>query len=99
MEKRTANRCQAWIAGSCIADFPYPIRHIALADAAFCPVAQKQVRSSGAGGDLLSLHPLFLPHRFLARVDTIMLFFLSRKKQGVLIMTEHQLSLLPFYAG
>jgi hypothetical protein len=50
---------------------------------------------------LLSVSPayLFLPHRFLARVDTIVLFFLERDKQGIPIMTEHQLSLLPFYAG
>jgi uncharacterized damage-inducible protein DinB len=29
----------------------------------------------------------------------IVLFFLEDKKQGIPIMTEHQLSLLPFYAG
>jgi uncharacterized damage-inducible protein DinB len=52
----------------------------------------------GASDDLLS-PPSGLSHRFLARVDTIVLFFLEDKKQGRPIMTEHQLSLLPFYAG
>src|SRR5205807_9826729 len=46
-----------------------------------------------------SLSSLFLPHRFLTRVDTIVLFVLEDKKQGIPLMTENQLSLLPFYAG
>src|SRR5437764_4692384 len=52
----------------------------------------------GASDDLLS-PPSGLSHRFLSRVDTIVLFILEDKKQGIPIMTEHQLSLLPFYAG
>src|SRR5690348_7570702 len=45
-----------------------------------------------------ALCSLLLTHHFLACVDTIVLFF-SQKKQGIPLMTEHQLSLLPFYAG
>jgi len=41
MEKRAANRCQAWISGECIADFPHPL-HLRQMDAAFCPVAQSR---------------------------------------------------------
>ena len=46
------------------------------------PCRAKQVRSSSAGDDLLSLHPLFLPHRFLARVVTIILFFLKEEDRS-----------------
>jgi len=41
MEKRTANRCQAAIAGSRIADFPHP-PHPWQRYAVFCPVAQSR---------------------------------------------------------
>jgi uncharacterized damage-inducible protein DinB len=52
----------------------------------------------GASDDLLSLLPLVSPIvslRVLIRSCCLSL----RKKQGIPIMTEHQLSLLPFYAG
>jgi uncharacterized damage-inducible protein DinB len=43
----------------------FPIHHIRGRWMPFLPGRAKQVRSSSAGDDLLSLHPLFLPHRFL----------------------------------
>src|SRR6266700_6121769 len=52
----------------------------------------------GASDDLLSFLPLVSPIvslRVLIRSCCLSL----RKKQGIPIMTEHQLSLLPFYAG
>src|SRR6266851_116214 len=56
------------------------------------------LRHPRASDDLLS-PPSGLSHRFLAHVDTIVLFFLEEKSKEIPIMTEHQLSLLPFYAG
>jgi hypothetical protein len=41
MEKRAANRCQAGIKSSHIADVPHP-PHPRLMDAVFCPVAQSR---------------------------------------------------------
>ncbi len=63
MEKRTANRCQAGITGERIADVPHP-PHPRPRYAVFCPVAQSRFASS-VQAMICSLHPLFLPHRFL----------------------------------
>ncbi|MBO0796294.1 MAG: hypothetical protein J2P36_35840, partial [Ktedonobacteraceae bacterium] len=51
-------------------------------EAIFSPAAACALRDHGASDDLLS--PLSgLSHRFLARIDTIVLFFLEDNKQGI----------------
>src|SRR5260370_26108515 len=97
MEKRAAKRCQAWNSGERIADVPHP-PHQWQMDVIFS-LAAVSAYSIIVQAMTCSLSSLFLPHRFLTRVDTIVLFFLEEKKQGIPIMTEHQLSLLPFSAG
>jgi len=62
MEKRAANRCQAWISGERIADFPHP-PHPWHTYAVFCPV--EKACSTIVQAMTCSLHTLFLPHRFL----------------------------------
>jgi len=57
-----------------------------------------QAWNSCASDDLIS-PPSGISHRLLERVDTIVLFSLDDKKQGIPIMTENQHSLLPYYAG
>ncbi len=75
MEKRAAKRCQAWNSGERIADVPHPPYHWQM-DAIFSPVVAAAY-SIIVQAMTCSLSSLFLPHRFLARVDTIVLFFLS----------------------
>ncbi len=79
MEKRAAKRCQAWNSGERIADVPHPPHHWQM-DAIFYPVAASAY-SIIVQAMTCSLSSLFLPHRFLARVDTIVLFFLSEKSK------------------
>jgi hypothetical protein len=62
----------------------FPIHHTPGIFMPSIALSKKQVRSTSASDDLLSLHPLFLPHRFLTRVDTIVLFFLSEKSKEYL---------------
>src|SRR5258708_18119949 len=62
------------------------------------PLSRHRMFDHGASDDLLSLLPLVSPIvslRVLIRSCCLSL----RKKQGIPLMTEHQLSLLPFYAG
>jgi hypothetical protein len=82
MEKRAAKRCQAWNSGERIADVPHPPHHWQM-DAIFSPVAACAY-SIIVQAMTCSLSSLFLPHRFLARVDTIVLFFLSEKSKEYL---------------
>ena len=79
MEKRAAERCQAWNSGERIADVPHPPCHWQM-DAIFSPVVAAAY-SIIVQAMTCSLFSLFLPHRFLARVDTIVLFFLSEKSK------------------
>jgi len=74
MEKHAAKRCQAWNSGERIAAVPIHHTHPQL-DAIFSPVAAAAY-SIIVQAMTCSLSSLFLPHRFLARVDTIVLFFL-----------------------
>jgi hypothetical protein len=74
MEKRAAKRCQAWNSGERIADVPHPPHHWQM-DAIFPPVVAAAY-SIIVQAMTCALSSLFLPHRFLARVDTIVLFFL-----------------------
>jgi hypothetical protein len=74
MEKRAAKRCQAWNSGERIAAVPHPPNHWQM-DAIFSPVAAAAY-SIMVQAMTCSLSSLFLPHRFLARVDPIVLFFL-----------------------
>ena len=82
MEKRAAKRCQAWNSGERIADVPHPHTTRRM-DAIFSPVAAAAY-SIIVHAMTCSLFSLFLPHRFLARVDTIVLFFLSEKSKEYL---------------
>jgi len=82
MEKRAAKRCQAWNSGERIADVPHPPYHWQM-DAIFSPVVATAY-SIIVQAMTCSLSSLFLPHRFLARVDTIVLFFLSEKSKEYL---------------
>ena len=82
MEKRAAKRCQAWNSGERIADVPHPPHHWQI-DAIFSPVAASAY-SIIVQAITCSLSSLFLPHRFLARVDTIVLFFLEEKSKEYL---------------
>ncbi len=82
MEKRAAKRCQAWNSGERIADVPHPPHHWQM-DAIFSPVVACAY-SIMVQAMTCSLSSLFLPHRFLARVDTIVLFFLSEKSKEYL---------------
>ena len=79
MEKRAAKRCQAWNSGERRVPFPDRPRHWQM-DAIFSPVAACAY-SIIVQAMTCSLSSLFLPHRFLARVDTIVLFFLSEKSK------------------
>jgi hypothetical protein len=82
MEKRAAKRCQAWNSGERIADVPHPPHHWQM-DAIFPPVVACAY-SIIVQAMTCSLSSLFLPHRFLTRVDTIVLFFLSEKSKEYL---------------
>ena len=82
LEKRAAKRCQAWNCGERIADVPHPLHHWQM-DAIFSPVAP-HAYSIIMQAMTCSLSSLFLPHRFLARVDTIVLFFLEEKSKEYL---------------
>ena len=82
MEKRAAKRCQAWNSGERIADVPHPPHHWQM-DAIFSPVVAAAY--SIIVQAMTALSSLFLPHRFLARVDTIVLFFLSEKSKEYLL--------------
>src|SRR5207248_1204229 len=82
MEKRAAKRCQAWNGGSRRASVPHPPLPLAggchlfpVVAAAYSIIVQAMT---------CSLSSLFLPHRFLARVETIVLFFLSEKSKEYL---------------
>ena len=79
MEKRAAKRCQAWNSGERIADVPHP-PHQWQMDAIFSPAAACAY-SIIVQAMTCSLSSLFLPHRFLTRVDTIVLFVLSEKSK------------------
>jgi hypothetical protein len=78
MEKHAAKRCQVWNSGERIADVPHSPHHWQM-EAIFSPAAQN-LFDHCASDDLLSLSSLFLPHCFLARVETIVLFFLEDNK-------------------
>jgi len=82
LEKRAAKRCQAWNCGERIADVPHPPHHWQM-DAIFSPVAP-HAYSISVQAMTCSLSSLFLRHRFLARVDTIVLFFLEEKSKDYL---------------
>jgi len=82
LEKRAAKRCQAWNCGERIADVPHPLHHWQM-DAIFSPVAP-HAYSIIVQAMTCSLSSLFLPHRFLARVETIVLFFLEEKSKDYL---------------
>jgi hypothetical protein len=82
MEKRAAKRCQAWNGGSRRTDVPHPLYYWQM-DAIFSPVVAAAY-SLMVQAMTCSLSSLFLPHRFLARVDTIVLFFLSEKSKEYL---------------
>jgi hypothetical protein len=82
MEKRAAKRCQAWNSGERIADVPHPPHHWQM-DVIFSSAAASAY-SIIVQVMTCSLSSLFLPHRFLARVDTIVLFFLSEKSKEYL---------------
>jgi hypothetical protein len=82
MEKRAAKRCQAWICGERIADVPHPPHHWQM-DVIFSP-AVAATYSIIVQAMTCSLSSLFLPHRFLTRVDTIVLFVLSEKSKEYL---------------
>jgi hypothetical protein len=79
MEKRAAKRCQAWNSGERIADVPHPPHHWRM-DVIFSP-AVAAAYSISVQAMTCSLSSLFLPHRFLTRVDTIVLFVLSEKSK------------------
>ena len=83
MEKRAAKRCQAWNSGERIADVPRSTTPLADGCHLF-PCRGMRIFDHGASDDLLSLLPLGLSHRFLARVDTIVLFFLEEKSKEYL---------------
>src|ERR1051326_8469543 len=97
MEKRAAKRCQAWNSGETHRCCSPSTPHWRM-DAIFSPVAASHSRSWCKRCPALA-SPSGLSHCFLARVDMIVLFFLEDNKQGIPLMTEHQLSLFPFYAG
>jgi hypothetical protein len=82
MEKRAAKRCQVWNCGERIAHVPHP-PHNSQVDAIFSPVAAAAY-SIIVQAMSCSLSSLFLPHRFLALVDTIVLFFLKEKSKEYL---------------
>jgi hypothetical protein len=98
MEKRAAKMCQTWNSGERIAAVPHPPDTLADGCHLF-PCRGSRIFDHCASDELFLSPPSGLSHRFLARVDMIVLFFLEDKKQGIPIMTEHQLSLLPFYTG
>ena len=77
-----AKRCQAWNSGERIAAVPHPPHHWQR-DAIFSPVAAAAY-SISVRAMICTLSSLFLPHRFLARVETIVLFFLSEKSKEYL---------------
>jgi hypothetical protein len=83
MENRAAKRCQAWNSGERIADVPHPPYHWQI-DAIFSPV-MVATYSIIVQAMTCSLSSLFLPHCFLTRVDTIVLFFLSEKSKEYLL--------------
>ena len=81
MEKRAAKRCLAGNSGERIADVPHPPHHWQM-DAIFSPVVAR-IFDHCASDDLLS-PPSGLSHRFLACVDTIVLFILSETSKEYL---------------
>jgi len=82
MEKRAAKRCQAWNSGERIADVPHPPHHWQM-DAIFS-LSWRAARAIMVQAMTCSLSSLFLPHRFLTHVDTIVLFFLSEQSKEYL---------------
>jgi len=82
MEKRAAKRCQAWNSGERRASVPHPPHHWQM-DVIFSPAAASAY-SIIVQAMTCSLSSLFLPHRFLTCVDTIVLFFLSEKSKEYL---------------
>jgi hypothetical protein len=93
MEKQAATRCQTWNCGERAAMFP--IHYINGGWMPSFPLSRHCMFDYDASDDLLSL---VSPGASLC-ADTIVLFILSEKSKEYPIMTEHQLSLLPFYAG
>ena len=82
MEKRAAQWCQAWDFGERSAEIPHPPSSWRM-DAIFFPVVAS-ANSIIVQAMTCSLSSLFLPHRFLARVDTIVLFILSEESKEYL---------------
>src|SRR6185437_5246926 len=78
MEKRAANRCQAGIKDSRIADVPYQL-HPWQMDAVFCPAAQRRFDLAMQAMTCSLSMPSGLSHRFLTRVVTIVLFFQGKR--------------------
>jgi len=79
MEKRAAKRCQAWNCGERIADVPHS-PHAPADGCHLFPCRGIRIVDHCASDDLLALSPPSgLAHRFLARVDTIVLFILEDK--------------------
>jgi len=77
----------------------FPIHHTIGRWMPSFPLSRHRMFDHGASDEPFLSSPSFLSHCFLACVDMIVLFILEDNKQGIPIMTEHQLSLLPFYAG
>jgi hypothetical protein len=82
MEKRAAKRCQTGNSNECIADVPHPPHHWQMAPlfspvaaSAYAIIVQAMIRAPSS---------LFLPHRFLAHGDTLVMFFLSEESKGYL---------------
>ncbi len=62
----------------------FPIHHTIGRWMPSFPLSRHRIFDHGASDDLLPLHFLFLPHRFLARIDMIVLFFLSETSKEYL---------------